>query len=337
MARQGTARNKESSVEPGTPDDVKDVRQKPRALEVLCSPSVFFGAWKPGRARRGTPVEPSKVNDQQSNTAPDSSKIGSFFGTSKQINKASARVPYSLLALPAELCLQIYGDCFAPTGILCLTSSATHRRTLSITTFPSLLATCRQIHAEVLEYLARKNTICIIVDAQTAMTTAKLVGSRLPPHVVPKLRRLCLILDYRGPIGPGFTFINDNVFASMTSLKHVRVAVVVPLVSWKWAERWSSVGYLLYLVRKRLPAQAQLQFGAAPRSFEHRIELDLGKRRTNNPPGEGWSSSAASVAAPMLEVVFVDKLRSLNISEHSEPKLASRPREPIGALFYECL
>jgi hypothetical protein len=143
-------------------------------------------------------------------------------------------------------------------------------------------ATCRQINAEVQELCYRKKTTpCVVVDVQVAMVTKKLIGFRIPQSMLPKLQRYYLILDYTDPIGSGFPNLNDETCAAMTSLKHLRIGVVMATnrsTTSRSLTKEMILGDLLCLLRKLLRARVQLQ-GVTPWSREGRIAEDLFHQR----------------------------------------------------------
>jgi hypothetical protein len=192
--------------------------------------------------------------------------------------------PYAFLALPAELRLQIYEACLAPTGTLYLASYATRDRAVQVDISPALLATCRQIYAEARDFLCEKNTFCIELEVRT-LTHPDVLTSRLSHGVLRNIQSLCLILDCTGQWDRPERTISEFAFAGMTSLRVVRVTAVWCMddTAMFWGKRM-AIGDLLYMIRLYLPRHVQSELGVEPGSSEERMALDLVEELRRNIP-----------------------------------------------------
>jgi hypothetical protein len=133
--------------------------------------------------------------------------------------------PCHLLALPAELRLQIYTSVLAPTGTLYLHRTPTKRHAITPSITPALLATNRQIHAEATGVLYTENTVHIAIDAHDTAWPA-INEARLPLRVLGKLEHLCVLLDCTAVFWGRYAGVDFEAFTALEALRTLRVRVL---------------------------------------------------------------------------------------------------------------
>jgi hypothetical protein len=193
------------------------------------------------------------------------------------MDKSNELAPYRLLALSAELRLQIYEAYFAINPNFGSIAPFTPEWLLS-----SLIATRRQINAEAQECYYRQKSYCVSADMLRIMLLQGRMWPVMPPGAFQKLQRLCLILDCREPVEDFVAYLRRRPLTAMKGLKHMRIGVVVKMHAPVRTINHAMIGDLLCVIRKLLPAEVQLQVGLVPRSGEEQLAFYFTRTRSRD-------------------------------------------------------
>lgn len=215
--------------------------------------------------------------------------------------------PCPLLGLPAELRLQIYEHALCPTGTLTLTSTPSHRYSISPTVTPALLATCRQIHHEAAPLLTSLNTLALTLDAHETYWPP-IAESRLPQYVLEKAHHLCVIFDCTADFAAaGYEEVDFEAFEACVKLRSLRVEIVhTPMNAWGRAGRDAvERGVELFTeVLMRVPRGVEINCGVEQGSQEEMLLEDLlvARRRGRQAPHVTEAVSKDDLEAAIAQV-----------------------------------